>query len=311
MTTTLSPTPKQKFFDNNGVPLNKGQLFVYQAGTTTKATTWTDSSGGTTNTNPIILDYRGECNLWVSPNVSYKYVLASATDTDPPTSPIWSVDNIVNSQLITLYGGVDTGIANAYILNFTANFTSLTDGIVIYWIPSHDNTGPSTINVNGLGVVNITYQDGTSLTGSSILANQVNTIMYKGGSFFLLSLSSVFLSGSFTATYQGFSVNPSTSVTYNRVGSLVALVFPNSAGTSNATNFNISGGIPTNIIPTRQQVVPIAPLVDNGVALATCQCRINTDGTINFYPPQGIGVSWTNSGSKGFNGLATVFYTLT
>jgi hypothetical protein len=96
VTTVLSPSPKQKFFDNNGNPLVGGKLFVYVALTTTKATTYTSSTGLSANTNPIILDYRGECNLWLQPNVPYKYVLAPANDTDPP--PIRSTPSIRSSQ---------------------------------------------------------------------------------------------------------------------------------------------------------------------------------------------------------------------
>jgi hypothetical protein len=185
--TVLSPTAKQKFFDSNGAPAAGYKLFTYAAGTATKTATYTDSTGGSLNANPIVLDYRGECNLWIPPNVAYKYVFASPTDTDPPGAPIWTIDNVLSSQLVTLYGGVDTGIANAYVLNFTANFTSYTDGIVIYWIPSNSNTGASTMNVNGLGVVNIKNQDGSNLYLGQIQANQVALIVYKGGQFILVA----------------------------------------------------------------------------------------------------------------------------
>lgn len=147
MTDVLSPNVKQQFFDNNGAPANQYRVFTYQAGTTTKLATYTDSTGGTPNSNPITLNARGECNLWIPPNVAYKYVYTYPGSDDPPTNPIWSVDNIVSSQLVTLYGGVDTGTANAYILTFTANFTAYTDGIIIYWLPSNNNTGASTLNV--------------------------------------------------------------------------------------------------------------------------------------------------------------------
>lgn len=187
MTVTLTPSPKQKFFDNNGAPASQYKLFTNQAGTSTKLATYVDSAGVTQNTNPIILDFRGECNLWIPPNVAYKYVLASPADSDPPGNPLWTIDNIVSSQLVTLYGGVDTGIANAYILNFTANFTSYTDGIVIYWIPSRTNTGASTINVNGLGVVNILNPDGTPLYLGELVANQFAAIIFSGGSFKLFA----------------------------------------------------------------------------------------------------------------------------
>lgn len=90
----LSPLPIQKFFANNGRPLNRGLLFTYVAGTTTKIDTYTDSSGGALNTNPVVLNFRGEANVWLDPTLTYKFVLAPEGDTDPPTNPFWTVDNI-------------------------------------------------------------------------------------------------------------------------------------------------------------------------------------------------------------------------
>lgn len=92
----LAPLPIQKFFDNNGNPLNGGLLFTYVAGTTTKVATYTDSTGGTPNTNPIVLDYRGEARVWLDPTLTYKFTLAPVGDTDPPTKPIWTVDQIAS-----------------------------------------------------------------------------------------------------------------------------------------------------------------------------------------------------------------------
>lgn len=99
---SLSPSPKLAFWDNSGNPLTGGLLFTYQAGTTTKQTTYTDQSQNTANTNPIVLDSRGEANVWLPAGKSFKFVLSPSTDTDPPTNPIWTVDNIFNiSQLTT------------------------------------------------------------------------------------------------------------------------------------------------------------------------------------------------------------------
>lgn len=184
MTTLLSPLPKFKAFDNNGNPLAFGLLTTYAAGTTNPIATYKDSTQTTTNTNPIVLNFRGEADIWLIPNIAYKFAL---TDSQGNTIPGWPVDNIVNSQLITLYGGVDTGSVNAYVINFTANFTSLTDGIIIAWIAAHANTGASTINVNGLGIVNLLNQDLSALRGGQITANQVVQMMYKGGNWLLLA----------------------------------------------------------------------------------------------------------------------------
>jgi len=84
----LTPTAKMQFFKADGTPLVGGKLYTYTAGTTTPQTTFTDSSGGTANTNPVILDSRGEANIWLGGS-TYKFKLADANDVE-----IWTVDNI-------------------------------------------------------------------------------------------------------------------------------------------------------------------------------------------------------------------------
>jgi hypothetical protein len=102
MSTNLSSVPKLQFFDNNGNPLVGGKLFTYAAGTTTPLATYTDSTGVTPNTNPIILDSRGEANVWLDAT-QYKFELKTSAD-----ALIWTVDNISNalnlSQLLASSG---------------------------------------------------------------------------------------------------------------------------------------------------------------------------------------------------------------
>jgi len=88
--------PGRKFTDSNGDPASGYQLFVYDAGTTTKATAFKDSAGAANHTNPIVLESDGGLpnrELWVATG-SYKLVLASDTDTDPPTSGTTIGDNL-------------------------------------------------------------------------------------------------------------------------------------------------------------------------------------------------------------------------
>lgn len=84
----LTPTPKTAFVDAAGEPLVGGKLYTYVAGTTTLQTTYTDSTATTANTNPIILDSRGEANVWLGGAI-YKFELKDADD-----ALIWTVDNI-------------------------------------------------------------------------------------------------------------------------------------------------------------------------------------------------------------------------
>lgn len=85
----LSPTPKQQFFDSDGIPLAGGKIYTYAAGTTTPITTYVDAAGTTANTNPIILDSVGQANIWLLTTASYKYVVKDANDV-----LIFTTDNI-------------------------------------------------------------------------------------------------------------------------------------------------------------------------------------------------------------------------
>lgn len=71
------PTGKQQFFDINGNPLVGGKVFNYVVSTTTPKTTYQDAALTIPNTNPIILDARGQCSMYGTGN--YRQVLQDAT----------------------------------------------------------------------------------------------------------------------------------------------------------------------------------------------------------------------------------------
>ena len=90
---SLSPVPKLQFFDNNGNLLAGGKLYSYIAGTSTPQNTYIDTNGTVANTNPIILDTRGEANVWLGTDLVYKLKLTDKNDVE-----IWTVD-YVNGDL--------------------------------------------------------------------------------------------------------------------------------------------------------------------------------------------------------------------
>lgn len=96
VTVRISPVARQQFFDNQGRVAAGMKLFTYLAGSTTKQATFTNSGAGAQNTNPIVLNSAGRTpnGLWLTDGILYKLVLAPENDTDPPTSAVWSEDNI-------------------------------------------------------------------------------------------------------------------------------------------------------------------------------------------------------------------------
>lgn len=74
MALKLLPVIKQRFFDLNGLPLAGGLLYTYVANTSTPLATYTDSTGSTPNTNPVVLDSSGYADVWLGVG-AYKFVL--------------------------------------------------------------------------------------------------------------------------------------------------------------------------------------------------------------------------------------------
>ena len=106
MSTILSPAPKLQFFTEGGIPLAGGKLYSYAAGTTTPLATYTTSSGVQNNTNPIILDSRGEAAVWLGA-ASYKLKLTDSTDVE-----IWTVDNITTQDAMNALTAFEASLAS-------------------------------------------------------------------------------------------------------------------------------------------------------------------------------------------------------
>jgi hypothetical protein len=109
MSVQLAPLPVFRAVANDGTALVGGKLFTYIAGTTTPQATYVDNTQTTTNTNPIILNSRGEANVWLVQSQTYKLLLQDAAG-----NLIWSVDQITGNPLpfgitVTAAGNVTIG----------------------------------------------------------------------------------------------------------------------------------------------------------------------------------------------------------
>src|SRR5690606_19065354 len=82
-------SPRFQALDANGDPLIGGRLYTYARGTTTPQATYKDAAGTILNTNPIILDGRGEAVIFVTEGLKYTFVLRDGND-----ALVWSQDDI-------------------------------------------------------------------------------------------------------------------------------------------------------------------------------------------------------------------------
>jgi len=101
MANFLAPIINGQQFDANGDPLSGGEIFVYLAGSSTPATTYTTQAGGVANTFPIDLNTLGvneDGEIWLIGGSSYKFVIK-----DSAGVTLRTIDNVsgINDTAVT------------------------------------------------------------------------------------------------------------------------------------------------------------------------------------------------------------------
>jgi parallel beta-helix repeat protein len=103
------PQGKQQYFTAGGIPLVGGKVYTYAAGTTTPLATYTTAAAGTPNTNPVILDSRGEASIFFSA-ANYKIVVKDSLD-----STIWTQDNLPGDQAATILANLAASTGSSLV----------------------------------------------------------------------------------------------------------------------------------------------------------------------------------------------------
>lgn len=123
MAVNLSPVfgVAAQLFNDNGDPLAGGKIYTYAAGTTTNATTYTNTSGAIAHSNPIVLDGAGRVpsgEIWLTDGISYKFVVKDSSD-----ALIGTYDNLVgiNSNFVnfTAQQEIQTATAGQTVFTLT------------------------------------------------------------------------------------------------------------------------------------------------------------------------------------------------
>jgi len=199
----LSPVGNgQQFFDANGLPLNGGLIYTYQAGSSTLLTTYTTNNGTVANSNPIVCNADGRLpnEIWMLTGYSYKFVIQTSTGVTLQTldnlypilqnAPV--VSNTIPSGLIAIWSGslgsIPTGwlicdgtnstpdLRNSFILGAGNTYAvgatgGSTDAIVV----SHTHTATSTVTDPG-HFHNILAESGGAGAGSGKLELSSQTV---------------------------------------------------------------------------------------------------------------------------------------
>lgn len=143
MAVNLSPIwgAGAQLLDNSGNVLSGGKIYTYAAGTTTQVTTFTDGSGTTAHSNPIVLNSAGRVpyEIWLTDGQNYKFVLKDSNDVLIGT---WDNLSGINSNFIayTNQQEIQTATAGQTVFNLTTmqylpgtgNLSVFVDGVNQY-----------------------------------------------------------------------------------------------------------------------------------------------------------------------------------
>lgn len=217
------------------------------------------------------------------------------------------------NQISGVYQAVHTGsgAANTYTITALPIYTAYTSGLGFWVNFTNDNTGPSTLNVNGLGAKAIQAVIGASqqaLIGSE-LSPGPKFVVYDGTQFVCTNPNASI--GTFTGTGTGLTTSPTCTVKYTIQGGWCTLLIGTGVtGISNANTFTITGG-PAVLGPvTTQGIVVLSE--DNTVSGIGSLIMVAGSPTIVLgkNSTYGGGSSWTASGTKAFpvfNGTAVTY----
>lgn len=90
----------------------------------------------------------------------------------------------INDGTLHIPYAITSGLANTYTV-LIPNVNQYTEGMAMSVKINIQNTGASTINVNGLGAKNIIKANGSHLSGGNLRTNSVYTLRYNGTAFIL------------------------------------------------------------------------------------------------------------------------------
>lgn len=279
------------------VPLSK--LTFSLTGTATAANTYSDSGLTVANANPLQADAAGIFGLiYLDPSIVYRVKWTTVAGVQLKQS-----DDIVAGQTVSTSYRIKDTAPTLYLVETDASA----------------NNGHWRIRVDG---EQLSIDVGNDAESSWVQAltidrtlNVVDTINLKAAANQSNGVALATLtSGSFVGAWSGFSVAPTGTIYYYKIGSLIYLWFSTSnTGTSNSTGMTITN-IPSAIRPntsTNPEGLPFW-LVDNSAqALGGCYFS-NSGQTLNFMkgsaPPSDTG--FTNVNSKGMNLGSMIVYSL-
>lgn len=225
--------PHVTFVNASGEPCSACSLYSYAAGTTTPQPTYTDSSGTSQNTNPIILDPAGGAQIWLGTS-SYKLILQDSNGTT-----IWTVNNVNGSTSLPC-----ATVGAIQIANNTASALTCDPTITINAVNHTINVGTLPANHVTIGAVSTptawtfdTTSPATALASLGALGDGAGTTTPNQLALSTSSAHVIGYSSSIPAGITAITASPSDNSTKPATTAYVA-----TPGAINPTSVQVASG---------------------------------------------------------------------
>ncbi len=285
----LTPVPKMQFLDSSGNPLASGLVYTYAAGTTTPLQTYTDSTGGTPNANPIVLDSGGRAAIWLATDTAYKIVVQTSggvtvTTTDNVSAAPLNTATLDTAQTFTA-AKTFSGPVTIQNLTVTGSCTGCASGgggggggSAFSAITSGTNTSAtmtvgagSTLQTASTGVVNFGTAGATTPAAKGLVAALPGTC----------GVGQVYFATDATAGANNYYCTAANTWTQHLSGAGGAAFNAITGGTNTGAAMLVGAG--ASLGPTSTGTVKATSLVDsNQLAVLTSSATASAVNYINF-----------------------------
>ncbi len=153
------------------------------------------------------------------------------------------------------------GTANAITLTSSGCFADMPildyfNGMMVFFKPSLDNTGATTINIDGLGVKNVKTLLNSDLQGGALSVNEYATIRYNGTYFELIKGSGSGDGGVVKQSTLTYKIKDEVFINPALTSNILPTGYVASATTNNATAFRLYDNTATAWASTASPVFP-------------------------------------------------------
>jgi hypothetical protein len=166
MTGSLIPLPFFKDWDSSGNPLAFGTVATYEAGTSIPIATYTSAALSQVNTNPIVLNNRGEAQIWLNPSGGNIKIVVQ----DNANNQIRIVDNIPPPALLPI---------DSINVRYDQTNAEIAAGVTPtnYAIPSHDGCGFILLQRYGGAESASAATNNTAFANAVLVAGQIDGVI--------------------------------------------------------------------------------------------------------------------------------------